>query len=112
MVLYCTAPLHHIHYTTLSALLHCSALYCIALSCTALQVGVGGCYHAFNDEGQLVGEKSRLLLEDAVAELVTLSTDRANRSATAPLVRGLHAQYGHIELHHRHPKSAGDFHTV
>ena len=72
-------------------------------------MGVGGSYHAFDEQGQLVSEKSRLLLEDAVAQLVTLSTDKANRAATDAVVRGLHAQYGHIELHHRHPSSVDDF---
>ena len=74
---------------------------------TVWQVGVGGCYHAFDEKNsQLVSEKSRQLLEDAVVELVTLATDKANRGATAPLVRDLHAQYGHLELHPPRPHSS------
>jgi hypothetical protein len=85
-----------------------SAPHCPLLSCL-LQVGVGGCYHAFDEEGRLVSEKSQVMLRDAVAQLVTLSTDKANRAATDAVVRGLHAQYGHIELHHRRLRTVDEF---
>lgn len=72
-------------------------------------MGVGCSYQAFDAQGQLVSEKNSRLVRDAVEQLVTLCTDRANRDVVAEVEKELHAQYGHIELHHSHPSVADEF---
>lgn len=72
-------------------------------------MGIGSSHLAFDEQGRLSSEKNRQMLGDAVAQLVTLCSDRANRVASAPLDRELHAQYGHLELHLRHPSAVDDF---
>jgi hypothetical protein len=72
-------------------------------------VGIGGSYSAFDEKGGLVSEKNQRLLRDATTQLVTLCTDRANREVCDELEKDLHAQYGHIELHHHHPVTVDDF---
>lgn len=84
----------------------------VGVNVIANQVGVGGSYTAFDEEGNLTNEKSQRLLEDAVEQLTILSLGKANRLAAREIARGFHAQYGHIDVHQHHPTTAEHAFTI